>query len=429
MPKKTYFLLTSFLTQLIGKSCLEFTNDINLSQGWINQGRNLINCYEKGYTVPDTFKMRFIDILNAINHGIRGTFIPSQYILDSAESLLNTNNLSINDIKASDVYKFLSQPYFAIFTDGFGMGFTGNKDQAIEFYGNYYNIKNNLLCLKKDWVQPDLPSWYCGHDCSYRLLSKQSQPNSQDTSWDQDGPNLLKNNFESKFNKAGEGSENYCDRNSVFFPLIVGWAERNIANHPEAHADPKLFIKAPADISSAGKEDLYGHLVGSSTCPESQHYQGCRVCDQFIKDSTDYQLCQWGFNFNRPIAWKSNGGQMPNDKNETWAWTINREGSLLKWFDHYWAAIKGDYLCKKNGKCNFNDMKIPTPHFNASWLKSLWGKKGFEDNENAGGIANIMHCKTAGHKDSLEGWDCSRFQDETSEVYAPISQNEIDKLD
>ena len=300
-----------------------------------------------------------------------------------------------------------------------------NQNKGITNLGNYNNIYDNLLCLKNDWKQPDLPGWYCGFDCSYTLLSKNTQPYG---GWDENGPALLKEHFKTEFNKAGEGSENYCDRNSVFFPLIVGWAERNIANHPEVRSDADLFIKAPMNITdSDGRPKIYQHLVGSSSCPESEFFEGCRVCDQFI-NSSDYQLCQWGFNFNRPLAWISNGAIRPDDQSDNWAWLVNREGSLLKWFDHYWATINSDYLCPGQ-KCDFSTMKIPTPHFKFGWLNSLWGKKGYENNTNAGGIANIMHYKTAGAPDSLKGWDCSKFQNSSNEVYLAITQAEIDELD
>jgi hypothetical protein len=426
MLKKTiYISLILFTTQLWG-TCSLFNNTTDFSENWINQGRKLIQCYINGSTAENTFKIRFHEICQAIANGVNSSFVPSPEIKNSASSIENENN--IDTIKNSEIYDFLTQPYYHMLINKYNMGLSEPlRSESIGGFGNYNNIYNNLLCLKKDWQQSNLPSWYCGLDCSYTLLSMDVQGYPQYRNYG--GPETIQSYFTSDFNQAGRGSDNYCDKNSVFYPLLIGWAERNISLHTEMQSDQKILINAPIDLNNMGHTDLYQHLVGSSACPNNvEHFEGCRVCDQFRIDSADYKLCQWGFNFNWPLAWISNGGILPNDTHYDWAGTINREGSLLKWFDHYWATVNSNYLCNP-GACNFDAMKIPTPHFNFSWLKSLWGKKGNSANTNAGGVANTMFCKTKGAPAGLTGWDCSRFGNTSDPVFSPITQAEIDSLE
>ncbi len=126
---------------------------------------------------------------------------------------------------------------------------------------------------------------------------------------DQPHYSLLMNKFDIRLRGANDVPEDF--KSEYFKPLLVGWAERNLALDPGSAIDKSfdslMHMQAKAIKKTLG--DGFQYLVGDPQCavPNESLHQGCKVCDQYGVGTDDYYLCAIGYNWRLPLAWNGNG--------------------------------------------------------------------------------------------------------------------------
>ncbi len=183
---------------------------------------------------------------------------------DINEADLNYNPSSIVEtltgfnVASSNAYNFFLDPGYNMFMGNYGMGPTNGS----------YTSKQNTVCTPQ-------------------FLTLGSNPQI---------------NF-------GNNNTTSCGTSSVFHPLLVGWAERNVIPNPlsfQTSSNP--FIQQPLNLppntGDSERDPYFQYLVGDPNCPTTgsitrtgsnqisfTHYKGCRICDQFFKQwAAYYQL-------------------------------------------------------------------------------------------------------------------------------------------
>jgi hypothetical protein len=324
MLKKTIYIgLILFTTQLWSISCDDFRTQTLISSDWMHLGRRLIQCNNAGLTADETFIARFHDICKAINDDTgTGKYI-SQRLKDSASSM--QNETYIPNIKSSNLYNFLQQPYYNILLNKFDMR---TNREGVLITGEYLGNNDEWLCAKKD---------------NFSVINSNGQ--------------TFYYNF---------GNSDWCEEYSDFFPVFVGWAERNLSNHPDLVDNQSSF----ADIISKGAFNLNDaqinalrYLVDDHSCPALPNgvYEGCRVCDQFYA-GYQRQLCKIGYFWRFPLAWQGNGcatdGQCLSG------------GNLLQVL-YRWMHDSSDFY--KGGGGDDASRTPSTDYFLGCGAKTIWG--------------------------------------------------------
>jgi hypothetical protein len=343
----------------------------NISAGWINRGRQLIQCLENGFTTPETFHQDFKIIIQDIKNpsdNMKSTPSPSAEILNDARSLFEGNK-SVADIQESKLYNFLKNPYYNILLNKYGIA-----DESMQ--NDDFKTKLTWLCTKT----ADLPIVvFTDKSIGWPINFKFGDASSNDSD-----------------------QNNICGLNSALYPALVGWAERNIAPNPnEFIGNPVsvMFQNGAKKIKDPPKDNsrsLTSYLVGDPNCPqlEDSHFYGCRICDQFLyngRSTAAYKFCQFGYNWTHPLIWQGNGCTSVNRKN------ICVEGSnllyyLYTWVEMWWNQGAWGYL-------DFNSNQyapIPSTMYDLYWQ---WGKNGINsgsDDAYSYSTANIADCMSAG---------------------------------
>ena len=326
-------LLLIPITNLLGVSCADLHDGDTLGLGWINWGRQLIQCNESHATSDPTFVKDFQKVIDAIQEGNVDTnnVTPSQELLDDANSLQNTSDKYT--ILNSKVYQFLSQPYYHMFMKNFGMGPSQNYTWDI--------------CVPTPACVGNSPQ-FCF------------------------------------------GNQKICDQSSSLYPVLVGWAERNIGPnlHDFIHDPNSVTVSHGAfDLTNQPESTNLYYLVGDPSCPSNseQHYCGCRVCDQFLNNGQStaaYKFCQFGYNWTHPLMWYGNAGQGYDGSLQID--NSNLLEYLYLWINMWW--LQGSWWWLNITSNQY--APIPTTWSELWWQ---WGKNG---NHNA--VANITNCMSVG---------------------------------
>lgn len=323
LKKILYIGLILFTTQLWSTSCDDFSTKTEISAGWMHLGRRLLQCHISGQTTDETFIARFHDICKAINdQTATGKYISQTLKLSALLMQSETDKVNIMN---SNLYNFLKQPYYNILVDNFDMRKNGEGVLIThELLGN----NDNWLCSKKD---------------SYSVKNSNDQ--------------TFYYNF---------GVSDMCEESSDFFPVLVGWAERNLSTHPDWADDSKTFsplISAGAFNLANAESEMLKYLVDDASCPAlpSGVYEGCRVCDQFYA-GYQRQLCKIGYFWRFPLAWYGNGcatdGQCLGG------------GNLLQVL-YRWMHDSSDFY--KGGGGDDASRTPSTDYFLGCGAKTIWG--------------------------------------------------------
>lgn len=184
-----------------------------------------------------------------------------------------------------------------------------------------------------------------------------------------------------------------CGTSSVFHPLLVGWAERNVIPDPHSfQIYSNQFFQAPLSLppntSDSAQDRYFQHLVGDPNCPTTgsitctgsnqisfTHYKGCRICDQFLNNgqpTINYRYCQFGFNWKYPLLGSRVGYGL-----------LSLLGYLAIIAADWGAACYPPWNTCQNGswqwlslmQSTYNQVYAPTPIINSD-LKLQWGKTG-----------------------------------------------------